>query len=79
MLSSYLAFIEGRRCCDTNIIIPCGSCILMVWLLHDEKHILTLKGMNLFKFDGKMIRKILHIGVPNGIENSMFQLGKILL
>ena len=55
------------------------AAFLMVWLLHDEKHILTLKGMNLFKFDGKMIRKILHIGVPNGIENSMFQLGKILL
>ena len=55
------------------------AAFLMVWLLHDEKHILTLKGMNLFKFDGKMIRKILHIGVPNGIENSMFQVGKLMV
>ena len=55
------------------------AAFLMVWLLHDEKHVLTLKGMNLFKFDGKMIRRILHIGVPNGIENSMFQLGKVLV
>ncbi|MFS6556843.1 hypothetical protein VPJ68_15505, partial [Parabacteroides distasonis] len=26
-----------------------------------------------------MIHKILHIGVPNGLESSMFQLGKILV
>ena len=31
------------------------------------------------RFDGRMIRKILAIGVPNGLENSMFQLGKILV
>lgn len=29
--------------------------------------------------DFKMIQKILYIGVPSGVENSMFQLGKILL
>lgn len=31
------------------------------------------------RFDGALIRKILYIGVPNGLENSMFQLGKILM
>lgn len=32
-----------------------------------------------FQFEGHTIRKILHIGIPNGLENSMFQLGKILV
>lgn len=32
-----------------------------------------------YRFDKGMVKKILYIGVPNGIENSMFQLGKILL
>jgi len=32
-----------------------------------------------YKFNGNMIRKMLYIGVPNSIENSMFQLGKILV
>ncbi len=52
---------------------------LMIGFLWNEKHTLSLKGMHLFRFDGDMIRRILHIGIPNGIENSMFQLGKILL
>ena len=31
------------------------------------------------KMDKKMLRQILYIGVPNGLENSIFQLGKLLL
>ena len=31
------------------------------------------------KFDWRMIKKILRIGIPNSLENSMFQLGKILV
>ena len=32
-----------------------------------------------FRFDFSMIRRILGIGVPNGLENGMFQIGKVLL
>ena len=32
-----------------------------------------------FSFKGYLIQKILHIGIPNGIENSMFQLGRIMV
>lgn len=31
------------------------------------------------RFEGGILKKILYIGIPNGVENSMFQLGKILL
>ena len=31
------------------------------------------------KFDVPLLKKILGIGIPNGLENSMFQLGKILV
>ena len=40
--------------------------------IHIDK---TLK----FKFNKHLIKKILHIGIPSGLENSMFQLGKILV
>lgn len=30
-------------------------------------------------WNGKILRKIMHIGIPNGLENSLFQLGKILV
>jgi putative MATE family efflux protein len=32
-----------------------------------------------FRFDFPLLKKILGIGLPNGLENSMFQLGKILV
>ena len=31
------------------------------------------------KTDWGLLKKILYIGIPNGLENSMFQLGKILV
>jgi len=39
----------------------------------DIRHILKIK------LDFNVIRKILSIGVPNGVENSVFQIGKILV
>ncbi len=32
-----------------------------------------------FRFDGKMIKKILYIGIPSGIENGIFQLGRVVV
>ena len=31
------------------------------------------------KFERRLIKKILYIGIPNGLENGMFQLGKIMV
>lgn len=31
------------------------------------------------RFDKQLLRQILYIGIPNGLENSIFQLGKLLL
>ena len=31
-----------------------------------------------FRIDWKVVRKILHIGIPSGIENSLFSLGRVL-
>lgn len=32
-----------------------------------------------FRFDFSMIRRIFRVGVPNGLENSLFQVGKVLI
>lgn len=32
-----------------------------------------------YHFQGNMVKRILRIGIPNGVENSMFQLGKLVL
>ena len=52
------------------------ACFILMWRLRDPKldiRIGTTKGVNM-----RMIKQILHIGIPNGIENSIFQLGRVL-
>ncbi len=55
-----------------------GALIMMV-VVCDKR--LDIHIDNLFKleWDGAMIRKILRIGLPSGIENSTFHIGKILV
>ena len=55
------------------------AAIVITVLLCNQTRILHIERTLKIRFDGRMIRKILAIGVPNGLENSMFQLGKILV
>ncbi len=55
------------------------AAVVIVAMLFNEKRDITLKGHFKFKLNGRIIKKILYIGVPNGLENSMFQLGKIVV
>lgn len=54
---------------------------LMIQLLRrgDPSLPIHLRPADLRRFDGGLIRRILYIGIPNGLENSMFQLGKIMM
>ena len=52
---------------------------LMIVMLMRKKQPLYLTRSLRFVPDRHLIRRILHIGVPNGIENGLFQLGKIIL
>ena len=38
---------------------------------------LRVTGLSALKPDGKLIRRILRVGIPAGIENGMFQIGKL--
>ena len=49
------------------------------WMLQKKNPELSLTKEVVFTIDKKMIRRILSIGVPSGIENGMFQVGKLLL
>lgn len=52
---------------------------LMLFLLHRPSFALHLERPFQFRHEKRMIRNIVLVGVPNGIENGMFQLGKIML
>lgn len=51
----------------------------VIILLLDENSVLHIYRTLKYIPNGKIIKNILYIGVPNGLENSMFQLGKILV
>ena len=55
------------------------AALIIITLLTNETLIVHIKRPFKYKFDKILVKKILHIGVPNGIESSMFQLGKIML
>ena len=76
--------VFGLRIGTAGVAIPTlisrmVAAIVITVLLCNQTRILHIERTLKIRFDGRMIRKILAIGVPNGLENSMFQLGKILV
>lgn len=57
-------------------VIACGAVLYMLTQKHRELYVDNLLN---WKFDFMYIKKILTIGIPSGLENGMFQLGKILV
>ena len=48
------------------------AAILMLFLIQ-------IRNLQELRFNGRMIKDILKVGVPNGMENTMFQFGKLFL
>jgi putative MATE family efflux protein len=55
------------------------SAAVMMWMIRNPKRDISVRSCRLKNIDREMIKRILKIAVPNGIENSFFQLGKIIL
>ena len=55
------------------------AAVIIIVLLCDEKQALHMKKTWRYRVDWSHVKKILSVGVPNGLENSMFQMGKILV
>ena len=53
------------------------ACVVILVLLNNQEHALHILHPYPFKIKWDVLKKILYIGIPNGLENSMFQLGKI--
>ncbi len=55
------------------------SAVVLLTLLRKKERLLYVREYHKIRPNGNMIRKILSMGVPNGIENSMFQFGKLAI
>ena len=53
--------------------------VVVLWQLHRKKQPIVVNHYLKIRPDGRMIKRILGLGIPSGIENSMFQLGKLAI
>lgn len=53
--------------------------IYVLYLLLDKRLLIYIDSYLKYKFNFDIVKKILTIGIPNGLENGMFQMGKILV
>ncbi len=52
--------------------------IFMLVLLGNKKNKVCVRLFQKFRFDGAMIKRILKIAIPSGVESALFQLGKLM-
>jgi putative MATE family efflux protein len=55
-----------------------AAVILTAMLTANRRYPITLAGLHKVKFIRSMVRSILNVGIPSGLENSMFQIGRLL-
>lgn len=76
--------IYGVRMDVAGVAIPtlisrAVAAVIIIYLLRNPNQMICVRLSRKISINWAMIKDILQIGIPNGIENSMFQLGKILL
>ena len=62
----------------STLISRAFASIVILVLLHQEKYEIHCTKWFLAGWDKEMMKKIFSIGVPQALENSMFQIGKLL-
>lgn len=62
-----------------SLISRVFSAIAITAVCFSARHSVTYKLQNIFHWNPGMLRKILHVAVPNGVENGVFQLIKVAL
>lgn len=76
--------IFGFGCGTEGVAIPTlvsrwVAALVVILLLFRKKYPLHLSHLHKFRLQRRILQNIVRIGVPGGIENGMFQLGKIVL
>ncbi len=62
-----------------SIISRTFAAVSMFVLLLNKKNTLYIEPAMIFRWEGRMLKRILNIAVPNGIENGLFQFAKVVI
>ena len=62
-----------------SVVSRAVAAVVILLLLRNPRNLVHLEHLFSFRFDPPLMRAILRIGIPNSLENSVFQLGRVLL
>lgn len=80
--NAYLIFVMDMGVIGVAIptlVSRAVAAILILFLIRNQKNPIYIRKIHKIRFNWTIVKRILNIGVPNGLENSMFQIGKILV
>ena len=75
----YLLGWDVRGVAIPTVISRLLAALLILHFVVDENYKLHIKKTLKHKSDTKILRKVLKIGIPYGVENGLFQLGRVLV
>ena len=62
-----------------SLISRVVAALILLIISFNQKNIIYIRIKDIFKWNAQMIKRILNIAIPNGIENGLFQLSKVAL
>lgn len=89
-ISGNAIFLFGLKMGVEGVAIPTFvartvAAVLLLYLLRKDSknesalHVIDIRGLHKVKFDFLLIKRILQVGIPAGLENAIFQVGKLLV
>lgn len=74
----YVIPLESAGAAISTMLARAIASIFMLYLLHQKKRPVHVTRLFHYRPDWKVIRSILRIGIPHGLESCMFQFGRLL-
>lgn len=76
--------VYGFKMGTAGVAIPTlvsriGASIIILFILSNKKYSLYLKKTLQYRFNKGIVKQILGIGIPYGLENGMFYLGRLII
>ena len=62
-----------------SLLSRATAAVIVMILLRNKGNLIYIEKLFSYRFDFSMVKSILRIGVPSGLENGMFQVGKVLV
>ena len=62
-----------------TLVSRIAAAVIIMALLGHKNNTVRVEGVFRFEFRGDMVKRILFVGIPNGLENGMFQAGKLVV